>query len=72
VARLLLRRLIGPLEMWDPAVPSAEWTDWDTSLTPALLEGLAPIQVVASPTGVALLGLAAKPPKMRWMLPLAA
>lgn len=56
VARMLLRRLIGPLEMWDPAVPSAEWTDWESSLTPALLEGLAPIHVVASPRGCARVG----------------
>ncbi len=52
VARRLLRRLIGPLEMWDPVVPSAEWTEWEALLTPALLEGLAPIQVVASPTRI--------------------
>ncbi len=51
VARMLLRRLIGPLEMWDPAVPCEEWTEWEASLTPALLEGLAPIQGVASPAG---------------------
>jgi hypothetical protein len=28
--------------------------------------------MMASPTGTALLGLAAKPPKMRWMLRIAA
>jgi Recombinase len=44
-------RRMGPLEMSDPAVPSVEWTEWEASLTPALLEGLAPIKVVASPTG---------------------
>jgi hypothetical protein len=32
--------------------------------------GLPPL--MASPTGAALLGLAPKPPKMQWMLPLAA
>jgi site-specific DNA recombinase len=53
VARLLLRRLVGPLTLWDAAVPSAEWLEWDAALTPALLEGLVPIQVVASPTGFA-------------------
>lgn len=70
VARLLLRRLIGALEMWNAAVPSAEWTEWEASPTPALLEGLAAIQVVASPTGTALLGLTAKLPKKRWTLTL--
>ena len=49
VARLLLRRLVGPLTLWDAAEPSAAWLDWETVLTPALLDGLAPIQVVASP-----------------------
>lgn len=52
VARLLLRRLVGPLTLWDAATPSAEWIEWEASITPALLEGLAPaIQAVASPTG---------------------
>ena len=47
VARLLLRRLIGPLTLWDAASADA----WTTSLTPALLEGLAPVQLLASPPG---------------------
>jgi hypothetical protein len=47
VARRLLRRLVGPLTLWDAS--EAE-VDWETVLTPALLEGLAPIQVVASPS----------------------
>jgi site-specific DNA recombinase len=51
VARRLLRRLVGPLTLWDASEPEAAWVDWETSLTPALLEGLAPIHVVASPTG---------------------
>jgi site-specific DNA recombinase len=51
VARLLLRRLVGPLTLWNAAEPSAEWIEWETSLTPALIEGLASIQVMASPTG---------------------
>jgi site-specific DNA recombinase len=51
VARVLLRRLVGPLTVWDASEPDAAWTDWETTLTPALLEGLVPIQVVASPTG---------------------
>src|SRR5688500_2797719 len=52
VARRLLRRLVGPLTLWDASEPEAAWIDWETVLTPALLEGLAPIQVVASPTGM--------------------
>ena len=51
VARRLLRRLVGPLTLWDASEPEAAWVDFETVLTPALLEGLAPIQVVASPTG---------------------
>jgi hypothetical protein len=51
VARRLLRRLVGPLTLWDASEPEAAWIDYETVLTPALLEGLAPIQVVASPTG---------------------
>jgi hypothetical protein len=50
VARRLLRRLVGPLTLWDASEPEAAWIDWETVLTPALLEGLAPIQVVASLT----------------------
>jgi hypothetical protein len=47
VARTLLRRLVGPLTLWDGTEPSAEWIEWETSVSPALLEGLTPIQVVA-------------------------
>ena len=52
VARVLLRRLIGPLEAWNPAAPSAEWSTWEASLPPALLEGLAATQVGTSPRGI--------------------
>jgi hypothetical protein len=51
VARLLLRRLVGPLTLWDAAEPDAAFVEWETSVSPALLEGLAPIHVVASPPG---------------------
>lgn len=51
VARLLLRRLVGPLTLWDATDPDSAWVEWETSVTPALLEGFAAIQVVASPTG---------------------
>jgi hypothetical protein len=49
LARRLLRRLVGPLTLWDASEPEAAWVEWEAVLTPALLEGLAPIQVVASP-----------------------
>ncbi|MGB2714164.1 MAG: hypothetical protein WBC51_08305 [Vicinamibacterales bacterium] len=35
VARVLLRRLIGPLTMWDPTDPGEAWTEWEAALTPA-------------------------------------
>ncbi len=40
VARRLLRRLVGPLTLWDAKDTEAAWVDWDTVLTPALLDGL--------------------------------
>ena len=45
---MLLRRLVGPLTLWDAAEPDAARIDWETLVSPALLEGLAPIPVVAS------------------------
>lgn len=48
VARLLLRRLVRPLTLWDAATPTSEWIEWEAPVTAGLLEGLAPIQVVAS------------------------
>jgi len=48
VARRLLRRLIGPLTLWDAVASEVEW---ETLLTPALLEGLSPLQVGTSPSG---------------------
>ena len=51
VARLLLRRLIGPMTLTDPS-DHAAFDEWAASLTPALLEGLmSPIHHVASPPG---------------------
>jgi hypothetical protein len=47
----MLRRLVGPLTLWNEAVPSAEWVEWEAFLTPALLDGLAKIHHVASPPG---------------------
>ena len=41
MARLLLRRLVGPLTLWDTATP--EWIEWSAPVTAGLLEGLAPI-----------------------------
>jgi hypothetical protein len=52
VARLLLHRLVAPLTLWNAAEPSTEWVEWEASVTPALLEGLAAlVHHVASPTG---------------------
>ena len=54
VARLLLRRLVEPLTMWDPSDTSV-FDEWVASLTPALLDGL--VHHVASPGGIPLIGL---------------
>jgi site-specific DNA recombinase len=54
VARLLLRRLIGPLELYDASKPEWQMPDFiqaDTELKTGLIEGLAEIQDVASPPG---------------------
>jgi hypothetical protein len=47
---VLLRRLVGPLTLTDPS-DHAAFDDWVASLRPGLLEGLVPIQVLASPAG---------------------
>ncbi len=49
VARLLLRRLVGPLTLWDATDPGPEWVEWEASVTTELLEGL--VQLGTSPTG---------------------
>ncbi len=54
VARLLLRRLIGPLVLYDEST-SPDFIKADAVVEPVLLDGLAEIQDVASPTGHALL-----------------
>jgi hypothetical protein len=46
VARLLLRRLVGPLTLWDEADAELRW---DAPVSTALLDGI--VQDVASPTG---------------------
>ena len=54
IARLLLRRLIGPLTLWNSVEPSDEWVQWEANTTTELLAGLVPpssIHLVASPTG---------------------
>ena len=53
VARTLLRRLVGPLTLWDASEPDSAFVEWETNVMPAILEGLAPIQVVASLTAPA-------------------
>jgi hypothetical protein len=57
VARVRLRRLVGPLTLWDPEHTKAI-VEWETSLTPAILEGLTSIQVGSSPTGFGTAGAA--------------
>jgi DNA invertase Pin-like site-specific DNA recombinase len=51
VARAVLKRLVGPLTLWDAAAPSAAFVEWEASLTPGLLEGLARVPDGTSPTG---------------------
>ena len=50
VARLLLRRLIGPLVLYDEST-RPDFIKADAVVKPGLLDGLAEIQDVASPTG---------------------
>jgi hypothetical protein len=61
VSRILLRRLVTPLTLWNAAEPGAEWIQWEADLTPGLLDGLTPGLLYmkgTSPTGLALeLGL---------------
>ena len=40
VARMVLRRCAGPLVLWNPTEPDAEFIDYEANLTPALLDGL--------------------------------
>jgi hypothetical protein len=49
VARLVLRRLVGPITLTDPADYSA-FLEWEASVTPALLDGL--VQLGSSPSGL--------------------
>jgi len=55
IARMVLRRLVGPLTLWEE--PRPEWCRWETTTNPAgLLDGLvASTYLVASPTGIGLL-----------------
>ena len=50
VARLLLRKLIGPLELVDDS-QNPNFVDADVELKPALLEGLHDGEKLASPAG---------------------
>jgi hypothetical protein len=50
VARVLLRRLIGPLELYDEST-RPDFIKADTELQTALIDGLAEIQDIASPPG---------------------
>ena len=49
IARMMLRRLIGPLTLWDES-ERPEWIKWEAVPTTELLDGLATLQV-ASPAG---------------------
>ncbi len=41
LARLVVRRLVKPLVLWDPAAdPCADSAEWSTSVKPGLLDGL--------------------------------
>jgi hypothetical protein len=55
VARLLLRKLIGPLELVDES-QNPNFVDADTDIKPALLEGLQGVEKMASPRGCARVG----------------
>ena len=46
----VLQRLVGPLTLSDPDDHKA-FIEWEATLTPGLLEGLAPVPVLASPPG---------------------
>jgi ferredoxin len=54
-AEPLLRRLIGPLVLWDESDAGPESVRWEASVTAGLLEGL--VHDVASPTGQPILYL---------------
>ena len=51
VARLLVKRFVEPMMLTDPQDFSG-FLEWEATLTPGLLEGLAAIQVVASSGGM--------------------
>jgi hypothetical protein len=50
VARLVLRRLIGPILLWDDT-GTAELCRWDAETKTDLLDGV--VRLMASPTGTA-------------------
>jgi DNA invertase Pin-like site-specific DNA recombinase len=59
VGRLLLKRLLDPIELWDAdrTVKSPEWIAWETSIRPqALLESEGAIEHMASPSGLETIG----------------
>jgi hypothetical protein len=56
VARLLLRRLIGPLELYDASLPQWQMPDFikaDAVVKTGLIDGLAEIHDVTSPAAFA-------------------
>ena len=50
VARMVLRRLVGPLTLWNEA-ERPDFVEWKANPKTDLLDGLAPTLDVASPTG---------------------
>lgn len=46
IARLVLRRLVGPLTLWDES-ERPEWIRWEAAPTAELLDGLATLQVAS-------------------------
>jgi hypothetical protein len=51
IARLVLRRLMGPMTLWDES-ERPEWCRWEAPAKPeSLLDGLVPVHDGTSPTG---------------------
>ena len=47
VARQIVRKIVGPLELWDATDPGSAWSEWSASVTDGLTAGL--VHLVASP-----------------------
>jgi site-specific DNA recombinase len=69
-ARQMIRKLIRDRIVFTPDPSARLYRFVAPGTLVKFFNGLVYPRAVASPTGTALLGLAAKPPKLRWMLPL--